>query len=304
VRTVAASVCTLYMCVYRWATVMQDIYTDHIRASIRRLRAHLSSLFTSVPRDSKGGTCPNIKGHNSYCDNREERGRNNKKEVFRRQVPQHCRDKNRNIGLTRSTSYISQYPVHSQYYHPYPQQTESVSSIPIKRGALHHTASNPCNPLPPPSKPQAHSKLGRRHSDLALLRQPGPAWQRRTRHSFLSAGVVDDEHENVNDMARRVWRRQMLRRKTWNSFTHLGTTQEGSGSLHSSNSSIKEHIYEEIGDPHSDNDDYDDKTHDTDIDHTESENTNNSFLTLISSARRDNLKYYGCTGWDCVADVT
>jgi hypothetical protein len=46
--------------------------------------------------------------------------------------------------------------------------------------------------------------------------------------------------------------------------------------------SVEDHIYEEIAELESDADDTED----------------NSFFTLISSGRRNNLRNFGCTSWD------
>ena len=55
-----------------------------------------------------------------------------------------------------------------------------------------------------------------------------------------------------------------------------------------SNYSVEEHIYEEIAEEESDSEDTD--TDDSDVE--------NSFFTLISKRRRNNLRYYGYTSWD------
>merc|ERR1712123_13204 len=58
---------------------------------------------------------------------------------------------------------------------------------------------------------------------------------------------------------------------------------------------FEDHIYEEI-DEVGTGSDYSDDTNDSGISGKESEE--NSFLSLISTTRRQNLRYYGCTGWD------
>ena len=51
---------------------------------------------------------------------------------------------------------------------------------------------------------------------------------------------------------------------------------------------MEEHIYEEIAEEESDSEDT--GTDDSDVE--------NSFFTLISKRRRNNLRYYGYTSWD------
>ena len=58
---------------------------------------------------------------------------------------------------------------------------------------------------------------------------------------------------------------------------------------------FEDHIYEEIDEVGSGSD-YSDDTDDSGTRGKESEE--NSFLSLISTTRRQNLRYYGCTGWD------
>jgi len=58
---------------------------------------------------------------------------------------------------------------------------------------------------------------------------------------------------------------------------------------------FEDHIYEEIDELGSGSD-YSDDTNDSVISGKEPEE--NSFLSLISTTRRQNLRYYGCTGWD------
>jgi len=58
---------------------------------------------------------------------------------------------------------------------------------------------------------------------------------------------------------------------------------------------FEDHIYEEIDEVVSGSV-YSDDTNDSGISGKEPEE--NSFLSLISTTRRQNLRYYGCTGWD------
>jgi len=70
------------------------------------------------------------------------------------------------------------------------------------------------------------------------------------------------------------WVKHLVRRKTIAAFSKEKNKFE------------EEHIYEEI---------------DKDCDEIDAEN--NSFLSLISSERRKNLQFYGCTGWDFGPDM-
>jgi len=71
-----------------------------------------------------------------------------------------------------------------------------------------------------------------------------------------------------------MWEKQLVRRKTVAAFPTRKAECE------------KNHIYEEI-----------DKLGD------EQEEQDTSFLSLISSERRRNLQFYGCTGWDFGPDM-
>ena len=73
--------------------------------------------------------------------------------------------------------------------------------------------------------------------------------------------------------------------------------QQDLSSFPSTAYSDEEHIYEEIAEAESD---CDDTTADSDsVDTTaESDSENDSFFTLISSGRRNNLRFYGDTSWD------
>ena len=57
-------------------------------------------------------------------------------------------------------------------------------------------------------------------------------------------------------------------------------------SIPSSDYSVEDHIYEEIAEVESDNDD------------TTTDDEDNPLFTLISSGRRNNLRYFGSTSWD------
>ena len=62
--------------------------------------------------------------------------------------------------------------------------------------------------------------------------------------------------------------------------------QEDLSSIPSSDYSVEDHIYEEIAEVESDNDD------------TATDDEDNPLFTLISSGRRKNLRYFGSTSWD------
>ena len=66
--------------------------------------------------------------------------------------------------------------------------------------------------------------------------------------------------------------------------------QQDLSSFPSTAYSDEEHIYEEIAEAESDTND-EDTTADSDTE-------DNSLFTLISSGRRNNLRYYGDTSWD------
>ena len=83
----------------------------------------------------------------------------------------------------------------------------------------------------------------------------------------------------------RNWRKEPLRRATAHSFP-LGSHWEQGRHFYGDDG---DHIYEEIEEDSSDSENSDDSKNDSE---------ENSFLSLISSERRQNLRYYGCTSWD------
>jgi len=82
-----------------------------------------------------------------------------------------------------------------------------------------------------------------------------------------------------------MWKKEPLRRKTVHNFPSRRHSDEMSRIL-SFGDSVEDHIYEEI-----DEDDHDNH-------YSVKETEEYSFLTLISSERRKNLRFYGCTDWD------
>ena len=89
----------------------------------------------------------------------------------------------------------------------------------------------------------------------------------------------------------KIRRKEPLRRTTVHSFS-----QKSSQSKDLLRTRLfEDHIYEEIDEVGS-RSDYSDDTDDSGISGKESEE--NSFLSLISTTRRQNLRYYGCTDWD------
>ena len=69
-----------------------------------------------------------------------------------------------------------------------------------------------------------------------------------------------------------------------------GGAQQDFSSFSSSTYSAEEHIYEEIAEVDSDSD--------SDDTITDSDTEDDSFFILISSGRRNTLRYCGDTGWD------
>ena len=67
-------------------------------------------------------------------------------------------------------------------------------------------------------------------------------------------------------------------------FCRTFTFDDGQLSVNSSESEVSEHIYEEIKDQSSEEE--------------ESSGENESFMLSISLERRNNLKLYGCLDWD------
>eukprot|EP00092_Neocalanus_flemingeri_P038965 GFUD01042419.1.p1 GENE.GFUD01042419.1~~GFUD01042419.1.p1 ORF type:complete len:268 (+),score=88.82 GFUD01042419.1:84-887(+) len=266
---------------------MQDMGTDHMLAPIRRLRAELSSLFTTSQTRESVHTVN--KCANDHCP--------------AKQITDTFLVKQSKFGLpvqgskrtflTRSESSslaTSQTKKHS-FSHKDIEAASQVQNFKNKqksavRPKISLPLKSPPHLLPPPPR-----QLSRRHSDMTAIRRPEESWPRRPRNSFLSSDTAGDEHEENNEVARTMWRKQMQRRRTVSSFRQRGPslTQEDIISL--SNDSVEDHIYEEIAELDSDNDD------------TESESEDDSFLTLISLGRRNNLRYYGCTGWDFGTEV-
>ena len=80
-----------------------------------------------------------------------------------------------------------------------------------------------------------------------------------------------------------MWKKEPLRRKTVYCVPPMRPHFENISSLVLFDESIEDHIYEEID------------AADNDSDDSEKETEEKSFLSLISSERRKNLRLYGCT---------
>jgi len=113
------------------------------------------------------------------------------------------------------------------------------------------------------------------------------SWQRRPRGSFLNTDAVGDDLEKQNEVARSMWRNSIDIRSHVLSFIHQRVLQDFPN-ISSSTYSAEEHIYEEIVETESDSEDTT----------ADSDSEDDSFFTLISSGRRNNVRYYGDTGWD------
>jgi len=86
----------------------------------------------------------------------------------------------------------------------------------------------------------------------------------------------------------KIRRKEPLRRTTVHSFsTRSSQTKDLLRTC-----LYEDHIYEEIDEIGSGSDYSDESVN------SEKESEENSFLSLISTTRRQNLRYYGCTGWD------
>jgi len=273
---------------------MQDIGTDHILAPIRRLRAELNSLFTTRESVHTVNKCTNV-----HCPTNKIDPRLTDKQT---RLGPHYPDYGKTALTRRKSSSLAAMQINKQSFRHKKIGTASPTQqfiLSRPKSILHPTTSLSLHTSHPPSLPPPnclplhHQSLHRRHSDMTGVRRPDELWQRRARNSFLSSDTADDEHEEHNEVARTMWRTQMLRRRTVTSLSNheSRSLQEDMASLPSSNDSVEDHIYEEIVELDSDSDD------------TESETEDKSFLTLISSGRRNNLRYYGCTGWDFGTEV-
>jgi len=83
-----------------------------------------------------------------------------------------------------------------------------------------------------------------------------------------------------------MWKKESLRRKTFHNFSSRKAHSDEISRIVSFGESVEDHIYEEI----------DEEDHDNHYSAKETEEY--PFLTLISSERRKNLKFYGCADWD------
>jgi len=139
--------------------------------------------------------------------------------------------------------------------------------------------------LPAFSSNQQHIKLSTR----PLPRTPGLGREKQDQKVSAEKSFLLRKSSEGSQIKMR--RKEPLRRTTVHSFSNK--------SSHSKDllrtRLFEDHIYEEIDEVGSGSD-YSDDTDDSGISGKESEEK--SFLSLISTTRRQNLRYYGCTGWD------
>merc|ERR1712106_1197528 len=267
-------------------------HTDLILGPLRRLRAELRNLFT--PRPSKGSVDSVNECANVNCPSNPKSDKNvifQPAERYSENAGKTALTRRKSCPVGASNIVISR-PWHSS------QHKKTTSEYPAQRTIhpkpwprLHSTLSF----SPSQTQLPSHRQVSRRHSDVGVVRRL-ESWQERPRVSFLNPDAVGEEHEEHNEAARSMWRLNVERRKKVHSFRHQRVQQDFSSFI-SSNYSAQEHIYEEIAEAESD---CDDTTSDSDsLDTTvDSDSENDSFFTLISSGRRDNLRFYGDTSWD------
>jgi len=132
---------------------------------------------------------------------------------------------------------------------------------------------------------QQHIKL----SNRPLPRTPGLGREKQDYNVSAEKSFLLRKSSEGSQIKPR--RKEPLRRTTVHSFSKK--------SFHSKDllrtRLFEDHIYEEIDEVGSGSD-YSDETDDSGLSGKEPEEK--SFLSLISTTRRQNLRYYGCTGWD------
>jgi len=155
-------------------------------------------------------------------------------------------------------------------YHPSDTQTRLAPQINHQCFHLH-------TPVPCPA-PQQKQKL---NQSLSLPAYPNTGKQGSKFCNRPLPRAPDSEQakqllvrKSSEGSHSRRWRKEPLRRSTAHSFPPW------------SYQLAEDHIYEEIEEESSESEG------------SEKEHEENSFLSLISTGRRQNLKYYGCTGWD------
>jgi len=132
---------------------------------------------------------------------------------------------------------------------------------------------------------QQHIKL----SNRPLPRTPGLVREKHNQKVSVEKSFLLRKSSEGSQIKLR--RKEPLRRTTVHSFS-----QKSSQSKDLLRTRLfEDHIYEEIDEVGSGSD-YSDDTDDSGTSGKESEE--NSFLSLISTTRRQNLRYYGCTDWD------
>jgi len=100
------------------------------------------------------------------------------------------------------------------------------------------------------------------------------------------------ERRKMSECAHKIWKKEPLRRKTFDNSITLKTKFKGQLSVLSYDTTIEDHIYEEINEEQQESNDI------------EEDIEENQFLNLISSKRRKNLIFYGSAGWDFGTEIT
>jgi len=153
---------------------------------------------------------------------------------------------------------------------------------PLVKQRLKQTVSLP---LFSSNQQQQHIKLSTR----PLPRTPGLGKGKQDQNESSEKSFLLRKSSEGSQIKMR--RKEPLRRTTVHSFSQKSSRSEDLLKTRL----FEDHIYEEIGELSSESD-YSDDTDNSGIRGKESEE--NSFLSLISTTRRQNLRYYGCTGWD------
>merc|ERR1711892_1111989 len=287
VKTVVASVLDMPVSTQMGHSYTSYTHTDHMLGTIRRLRAELSNLFT--PRPPKGSVDSVKNCTNVNCPSKPKSDKNvifQPAGIYSGNAGKTALTRRKSCSVEAS-NIVSSRPWHSSQHKKTTSEYPAQRTIhPKPRPRLHSTPSFSLSQTQLPS----HRQLSRRHSEMGVLRRL-ESWQERPRVSFLNPDAAGDDLEEHNEAARSMWRHNVERRKKVHSFRHQGVQQDLSSFI-SSNYSAQEHIYEEIAEAEND---CDDTTADSDSKDTtaDSDSENDSFFTLISSGRRNNLRFYG-----------
>merc|ERR1711892_1414041 len=278
VKTVVASVLDMPVSTQMGHSYTSYTHTDHMLGPIRRLRAELSNLFT--PRPPKGSVDSVNNCVNVNCPSNPKSDKNvifQPAGIYSGNTGKTAPNRRKSCPVGASNIVISR-PWHSSQHKKTTSEYPAQRTIhPKPRPRLHSTLSFSLSQTQLPS----HRQLSRRHSDMGVLRRL-ESWQERPRVSFLNPDAAGEEHEEHNEAARSMWRQNVERRKKLHSFRHQQVQQDFS-SFTSSNYCAEEHIYEEIAEAESDSEDTT----------ADSDSEKDSFFTLISSGRRNNLRFYG-----------